>query len=67
MTVVFDALLAMPMYPWVAHLQRLHIQYVMSEVPVHYYGWIQHIPDEILMSPTADLALIFLRSTFWKF
>ena len=39
---VADAIIATPMYPWVAHRRRLLLQYIMVEVPVHYYGWIRH-------------------------
>ena len=64
---VDDALLAMLMYPWAAHRRCLHLQYVMAEVLVYYYGWIRHIHDEIVTSPTADLALLFLLSKLWNF
>ena len=64
---VADVILAMTMYPWVAHQRHLRLQYVMAVVPVHYYGWIGHIHDERVMSPTDDLGLLFLRSKFWNF
>ena len=56
---VDDALLAMLMYPWVTHRRRIRLQYVMAKVSVHYYGWIRHIHDKRVVSPTADLPLLF--------
>ena len=67
MTMVTKDLLAMSMYPWVPQRRRLSFQYVMAEVSVHYYGWIRHMHDERVMSPTSDLVLLFCDQNFGVF